>query len=87
MAGFDLWIGCKNTAKYVVSWIRLDIFVNLSADSRVKFLQLIGRLQDYNLNIHVQLTYVISVLLSYAVRDSYISVMSSYAVPYSYISI
>ena len=33
----------KNTAKYVVSWIRLDILVNLSADSRVKFLQLICR--------------------------------------------
>ena len=31
----------KNTAKYVVSWIQLDILVNLSADSRGKLLPLI----------------------------------------------
>ena len=43
MAGFDPWIICKNTAKYVVSWIRLDILINLSADSRVKWLRIICR--------------------------------------------
>ena len=43
MAGFDPWINCKNTAKYVVFWILLEILVNLSADSRVKYLQLICR--------------------------------------------
>ena len=41
MAGFKPWIVCKNTAKYVVPWIRLGILVYLSADSRVQFLQLI----------------------------------------------
>ena len=43
MAGFDPWIFCKNNGKYVISWMRLDILVNLSADSRVKLLQLICR--------------------------------------------
>ena len=43
MAVFNPWISWKNTAKYFVSWIRLDILVNLSADSRVKFLQLLCR--------------------------------------------
>ena len=33
MAGFEPWIVCKNTAKYVVSCIRLDILVILSADT------------------------------------------------------
>jgi len=36
-------LALESAAKYVVSWIRLDILVNLSADSRVKFLQLICR--------------------------------------------
>ena len=43
--GKDLTLepSAKNTAKYVVSWIRLDILVNSSADSRVKCLQCICR--------------------------------------------
>ena len=40
MAGFDPWISCKNTVKSIVSWIRLNILVNSSVDSRVKCLQL-----------------------------------------------